>query len=392
SSGGGIRSSEDADSEGQEGRFYTWTVRQMESVLSLDEVKAVLIAAGTMTVDDSLDALTDAERDAERVLRLATRPSEFERVSVGDSEAGLLFRSALRKLSAARMQRVRPGMDDKVVTDWNGLAIAALARAGRALGEQGFVDSAVRCADFVLTGMRDEAGRLVHTYRGGGTPVPAFLDDYAFMADGLLELYQATHEPRYLREAVALTTRMIDAFWDGENGAFFQTADEAERMVVRVKPAFDGAMPSGNSVAASVLLRIGRLTDDATVIDHADRLFSALAPMIESSPGAFPHLLSAYMMRYSESYVSIVVGDTSVQGTRELIRTINETYTPVNTLVVVPVDRPARHVVSLVPAARDAVLVDGHEAAYVCSGNMCSQPVDTPQELRGLLKGRSPAG
>ncbi len=392
SDGGGIRSSEDADSEGEEGKFYTWTVNDMESLLSRDELKGLLVAGGIMGEDDSLEALSEADRGGQLVLRLTARPDRLQNLSVDGQPVGSLVRSALTKLGKGREGRVRPGMDDKIVADWNGLAVQALARAGRALGEQSYVEAAVRCAEFVLTMMRDDSGRLYHALRGDGAAVPGFLEDYAFMADGLLDLFQATQEPKYLREAMALTSQMVELFWDDENGAFFQTGRDAKAMVVRTKPYFDGAMPSGNSIAASVLVRIGRLTDDAAMIEHADRLFSALSSLVGSSPGQFPQLLSAYMMRRSDCYVSIVVGDREDRDTRELIRTIDETYTPGTILVVVPADQSASQVGALVPAARDAVPVHGHQAAYVCSGSMCSQPVDNPEDLRELLKGRSPAG
>ena len=388
---GGIYSSEDADSEGEEGRFYTWTVNQMESLLSREELKGVLVAGGMMGEDDSLEALSETDRGGQLVLRLTERPGMLQHRSVDGQQADTLLRSALDKLGKARQERVRPAMDNKIVADWNGLAVQALARAGRALGEQSYVEAAVRCAGFVRATMRDDSGRLYHALRGEGAAIPGFLEDYAFMADGLLELYQATNELNYLREAMALASQMVELFWDDEGGAFFQTGRDAEAMVVRTKPYFDGAIPSGNSIAASVLLRIGHLTDDATMIEHADRLFSALGSMMKSSPDQFPQLLSSYMMRHSDSYVSIVVGDRENPGTQRLIRTVDETYAPGNTLVVVPVDHSASQVVSLVSAARDAVPVDGHEAAYVCSGTMCSQPVDTPEELRELLKGRTPA-
>jgi len=196
---------------------------------------------------------------------------------------------------------------------------------------------------------------------------------------------------RYLREAVRLTREMVARFWDEADGAFFQAASDAERMLVRMKPAYDGAMPSGNSVAASVLVRVGRLTDDTELTAKADRLFEALASLVDGSPAEFTHLLSAYMMRHTDSYVSIVAGDPGCTDTRQLVRAVNITYAPGNMLVAAGADGPASEIAALIPAVRDAMLVSGRPSAHVCTWTSCSRPATTPDGVRELLSSRTAA-
>src|SRR5690606_3612445 len=228
------------------------------------------------------------ERDLETVARLnGIAPDELRRV-LDDSR---------RKLFEAREQRVHPGLDDKVLTSWNGLMIASLARGGRVTGEAKYVQAAARAAEFILARMT-ENGRLLRTYRQGIAHTKGYLDDYAFFVEGLLELYEATFEPRWLDEAVRLTDDMIGHFWDDEGGAFYFTADDAEPLLVRTKEIRDGAIPSGNSVALLILLRLAAMLDRADLRTRAEELMKAVAGNVEQSPFGFDRLLAGVDFYY----------------------------------------------------------------------------------------------
>jgi uncharacterized protein len=287
------------------------------------------------------------------------------------------LQAARARLLAARAKRVRPGLDDKVLTDWNGLMLAALSTGARVLGEARYRDAALRLGTFLSTTMMDAKGRLRHRYHHGRTDAHSFLDDHAYLLWGYLELHQATQDPLWLGHAVQLAGQLEGRFL-AEGGGFWQSPHDGEPLPARRKEAYDGAMPSGNGVAAWQLARLGLLTADPRWTQLALDTVAAFAARIVEHPHAFPALLCA---------VDLLVGPTKElavtdgPGHERLLEVARRSYQP--RLVVLKVTE-AVHAVA--PWTGEHADVDGQAAAYLCEDFACRQPVTEPEELERMLE------
>ncbi len=382
--GGAFCCAEDADSASGEGAYYVWTPRQMKQALEPEEWEVIRLSLGILPSADAADA-----GDENRSYVLAWRNDAAdvaEHTGVPISEVERLFIRSRAKLLAAREHREPVLLDDKVVADWNGLAIAAFARAGRALNEPAYVQAATRAADVVLTHMVDDAGVLRHTYKNGVASVPGFLEDYAAVARGLFELHQASQEVRFLTSALWLVDRMVALFQDETHGGFFQVGSHGEDMVVRVKPIYDGALPSGNSLAAHALVTAARLTERPELQAAARRLFASTSGMVTQSPGEYTSLLLAHRLHAGEFRVTVVAGEAGSEETLQLLRAAGTAYATDNYVVLMPPGAAGSEIAALLPVARDHPLFHGRSAAYVCTRSACSEPVTEPDRLRRLLQ------
>ncbi|HYZ10788.1 MAG TPA: thioredoxin domain-containing protein [Actinomycetota bacterium] len=353
---GPLLSSLDADSEGQEGRFYVW---------AWDE----LVAEVGEEVAEALGAGPEGNWEGRNVL---WRPS---------NEADLP-EEALRKLLDGRSRRVRPATDDKVLAGWNGLAISALAAAGRVLDEPRYVEAATAAAGFVLSGLRSDDGRLLRSWRDGRTSGPAYLDDHALVAAACLDLYETTFEVRWFEEARRLADDILRLFADPQGG-FFQTGEDAERLVLRPKELFDTAVPSGSSAAADVLLRLSLLTGEAELERAAVSALRRVHELMARAPTALAQALGALDRYVGPSKEVAVVGDPDDPATGALLEEVRRRYLP-NVVVAAagPNDTEAAKAVPLLEAREP---VDGRPAAYVCERFVCQRPVTEPEELAAQL-------
>ncbi|MGD8718265.1 MAG: thioredoxin domain-containing protein [Candidatus Zixiibacteriota bacterium] len=368
---GTFYAAEDADSEGEEGRYYLWTVDEIRAALPPEEAAAVISAYGVKVEGNFADEAGDGP-PGRNVLYLE-----------GPETADLA--AAREKLLAVRGERLRPHRDEKILADWNGLMIAAYAKAARAFGEATYAGSARRAADFVLRRMRDREGRLYHSRRESGDGVPAFLDDYAFLTWGLIELYEATFEVSYLASALDLAVDTWGLFWDHEAGAFHFTPAREGGLIVRKKEFYDGAVPSGNAVATVNLLRLARLTGDAVWEERAAAATRAMAGPAARSPAGTPFFLAAADWALGSSLEVVVAGDAAAPDTREMLRALGRVYLP--------------HAVVLFKAAGDDELgsyaeytktlkaINGRATAYVCRDFACRTPTNDVNELINSLKG-----
>ncbi len=357
---GGFCSSQDADSEGAEGTFYVWSWEDLVAIMGE-------AAAG------ALGALPAGNWDGTNVL---WRPP-------GSTDSGDDASAALTALETRRASRVPPATDDKVLASWNGLAIQAFAEAGRAMGEPEFVDAAIRAGDFVLANLRRPDGRLLRSWRDGRMSVPGFLDDYAAMGLACLSLYESTFELRWMREARSLADDMLRLFHDPDGGGFFQTGSDAEALVVRPKELFDNAVPSGNSMAADLLLRLSQLTGDETYEHAGVSALRVAANLMTRAPSAFGHALSALGRYLGPAWEVAIVGDPNEGSTRSLAGEVWRRFLPTTVLAVAgPDDEAAR---GLIPLLADRTLRDGRPAAYVCQHFACRMPVTEPAELAAQL-------
>jgi uncharacterized protein YyaL (SSP411 family) len=353
---GGFYSALDADSEGEEGRFYVWTPEQLEEVLG-DGAASV---AGYYGVSDS------GNFEGANILHLPGGAG-------GERPAGL--DDARRALYEARSKRVWPALDDKRLASWNALAIAALADAGAVLGRDDYLEAARGCAEFVLEQMRDGKGRLLRTYKDGRAHLNGYLEDHAFLLEALLALYEASFEPRWFEEALALAETMVERFGDPERGGFFSTSGDHEELIARRKEIGDHPIPSGNSSAALGLLRLAALTGERSYERRAEGVFRLFAAPAAGHPEAFAHLLRAFDFQLSPTREVALIGE----DTSELAATVRAELRPHLVLAA------GAEGSSTPPLLADRPALDGRPTAYVCEHFACRAPVTDVKSLSGLL-------
>jgi len=297
-----------------------------------------------------------------------------------------LIESARKKLFEKRKERVRPHKDDKILTDWNGLMIVALAKAARTLGDGAYREAAEKCAGFILRAMTDADGRLLHRYRQGEAGITAQLDDYAFMTWALLELDETTFNVNYLEKAIRMQDETIDRFWDEDEGGFFFSADSASDLIVRRKEIYDGAVPSGNSVALSNLIRIARITGDARYDDKADRLVKAFSEVARRSPANFSFFLCGVDFAVGPSHELVIAGGTD-GGAEDFLRALDGSFIP-NKVVVMRGQKDDGKITRIAGFTKACAPVDGKPTAYVCTQHACKLPVTDPSKMLELLGGK----
>ena len=388
SEAGGFYSAEDADSEGVEGKFYLWSVEVLKALLDKDEFSFLM---------KLFDIQEGGNFEIERGLNiLALRSSLEDAASVyGMPEKEIRERlSEIRtKLFAAREKRVRPYKDDKILTDWNGLMIAAYAKAAQVLGQSapgqapGDLDyslAARKAADFILANMRGPDGRLLHRYRDG-PGIQANLDDYSFMIWGLIELYEAVFDAHYLQAALDLTRIMIDHFWDNESGGFYFTPDDGERLLVRHKEIYDGAVPSGNSVAMLSLLRLSRLTGNHHYEELADKIGRAFSVRVSRQPAAYAMLMASLDFGLGPTYEVVVVGDPGAQDTLEMLKSLRSRFMPSKVVILVDSGEETPAILQLAEFTKNLSTANGSATAYVCANQTCDLPTNDAARMLDLL-------
>ncbi|PSQ80112.1 MAG: thioredoxin domain-containing protein [Bacteroidetes bacterium QS_8_68_15] len=390
---GAFFSAEDADSEGEEGTFYVWSTEEVREVLSEDAAALVIETFG-LEEEGNFREESTGERTGVNVLHPG-RPLD-EAAAASDLDDGAFFErieAAREKLFARREERPRPHRDDKVLTDWNGLMIAALANAARVFDDEGerYAEAAARAADFLLDTLRTDDGRLLHRYRKGEAGIRAHLDDYAFLSWGLTELYEATFEPKWLRAAAELADEMHERFADDEGGGYFLSApDGGEELVARQKPLQDTAMPSGNAGALWAHLRLARLTGRTDFAERADRLMKGAAAQVRRRPSGFTALLCGVALATGPAREIVVSGDPADKDTQALLRVLRRRYQPNAVTLLRPpdsADGQTPEIADVAPFTEAQRPVDGHAAAYVCENHACRRPVTTPDELDAALDG-----
>jgi len=382
---GAFYSAEDADSEGVEGLFYVWTADEIREALDEDTATLFLSTYGVTELGNYAEEAT-GHRSGHNILHLQRPLDEAaRRQGVEPTELHRRLSEARQLLLERRDGRIRPLRDDKVLTDWNGLMIAALSRAAVVLDQPRYADAARRAADFCLRELRDDEGRLLKRYRNGSAGLPAHLDDHAFLAWGLLELYEATFETRYLAESVALTDRMLDHFADDERGGFFLTADDGETLLVRTREAYDGAMPSGNSVAAANLARLARITGEPRYATAADGVFRSFSTSAERGPEHFAYLLMAADFAAGPTHEVVVAGVEGDPSTEAMLGALRRPFLPHKVVLFREGSADAPPIARIAPFTGAQRPVDGQATAYVCREQACEAPTTDVSHMLGLL-------
>jgi len=371
---GAFASAQDADSEGVEGKYYLWTWQEVMDALGPDLGRAFCLVYGIAP---------EGNWEGRNVLHLATPPEEAARQLDTDPAAleGLLAEGC-RKLLSLRRQRVPPERDDKVLVAWNGLALGALAEAAAVLGRDDWRRAAEECARFLLAELVRQ-GRLMHTWKDGVAKVPAYLDDYACLVTGLLSLHEATFDPRWLEGALRLARQMVDLFWDGREEAFFDTAADHERLVVRPRDLLDNAYPCGSSEAARALLLLATVTGDHALADVATRALRGVRELMARAPLGTGNWLCALDFYLSTPREIAVVGDPAAAETRRLLEVVYRGYLPNKVVVGL---RPAAPAPPGFPLLEGKEALGGRPTVYVCQNFACRQPTGDPESLAALLR------
>jgi hypothetical protein len=371
---GGFYTAVDADSDGREGAYYLWTPDQVRAVLAGDDARLFL---------DYYDVSDVGTFEGANVLH-AAKPAEVFARAAGMSESSLEARLAgLRaRMLAARRRRPPPATDDKVLADSTALAVSALARGRSALGDERWGRAAARAADFLLGRMRSDDG-LLHAHRAGRSHTPAFQHDYAYLVEALVDLYEATLDPRWVAEAAALADEMIERFWDAEASAFCFTPPGRTDVLVRLKRVEDGATPSGPSVAMHALSRLSRLTGRQDLARTAESALRAAAPAAAAMPQAMAAYLVALDFGLGPVREVAVAGPRGRPDTEALLAAARDGFRPRTVLAWTdPGWSGAAEAARVVPLLRDRPLVAGRAAAYVCDHFACRTPLTDPEALR----------
>jgi uncharacterized protein YyaL (SSP411 family) len=374
---GGFLSTQDADSEGEEGKFFVWTPDEIEAVLGTDRGKTFCY------VYDVSDA---GNFERHNILNLPKTISQCAKIlSRNEAELRSELNESREKLFAVRKQRIHPGLDDKVIVAWNGLMIDALAQAGATLAEPRYLAAGVKAAGFLLSQVRRDDGRLLHTWRGGVAKLDAYLDDYAALANGLVSLYEATFDERWIEEAAKLADTMLAQFVDAERGGFFYTADDHEALIARQKDLLDGATPGGNSLAATALVRLGKLTGRSDYLEAAEKTIQAAAAMLSQSPTAAGQMLIALDMLLGPTKEIVLLGDPANAITAQTLSILRKQFLP-NKVVALRKDATVEPSL-LDPLFAGKQLATEQPTLFVCENFTCQTPVSGAAaiaEARGL--------
>jgi len=371
SPGGGFYSSLDADSEGEEGKYYVWTPQQIAQVLGQQEAGLFCNVYG-ITPGGNFE-------HGRSILHLARSPAQIASgLRMDEGELRLRMASARARLLKSREQRARPGRDEKILADWNGLMISALAFGSRVLDEPRWADAARRAARLVLDRMvRD--GRLLHSFMGREARHPAYLTDHAFLLAALLDLYEATFETAWVDEARLMASRLIDRFWDERGGGFYFTARDHETLIARTREGNDGAVPAGASVAALALQRLHALTGDASLLTKAGETLRLYRDRMERFPSAFGMMLCAADQHLAGTRTIVLAGPRDDPGVRAFLQSLRESYDPNCVLALADPAVPGAE--RALPVLAGKSPVEGRSAAYVCEAGTCRAPVLSPAEL-----------
>ena len=379
---GGFYSTEDADSEGVEGKFYTWTPEQLQEVLG--EEAATTFAK----VYDVTEAGNFEHTNILNLPKTIGQQAKLLGMERQDLEEQLAAGRA--KLFAAREERIHPHKDDKVIVSWNGLMIEAMARAGAVLEEPHYVEAAAKAADFLLKELRREDGRLLHTWRHGKAKLDAYLDDYSYLANGLVALYESSFESKYLDEAIALVEVVLERFADSEGKGFYYTADDHEELIVRSKDFTDNAVPSGNAMAATALIKLGKITGRHQYLDAALGAMTVASELMQRAPTATGQMLIAVDLQIGPTYEMVLAGDLAKDDSRTALKDLRKRFLPNKVLVLAEgKEKPAEALAELLLGKS---MLGGAPTLFVCEGFTCQAPAQGLEEIEHALDELMPGG
>jgi len=379
--GGGFYSAEDADSEGEEGKFYIWTEDEIRKTLGKEKGN-LFIDVFNVQKEGNYSEEASGKQAGKNILHLRQPLSRISsQFKVPENEIEESIESARYKLFSLREKRVHPYKDDKILTDWNGLMIAALAKGAKAFNEPKYVDSARRAVDFILNRMRTSDGRLLHRYRDGEAGIQANVDDYAFLIWGLFELYEASFDTNYLKTALDLNNQLVKYFWDEKSGGFYFTPHDGEALLVRQKEIYDGAIPSGNSVAMLNLLRLGRITANSDLEERAAKIEKTFSYQLKRSPSAFTMSMSALDFGLGPSYEVVIAGKSNAKDTEAMLSALRSQFIPNKVVLFRPTEEESPDITRIAEFTKGQLTINGKATAYVCKNYICDMPTNNINKM-----------
>lgn len=382
---GGFYSAMDADTRGEEGGFYLWTRKEIEDLLPAAMFRIVAEAWHLTTAGNFIDSVT-GERTGKNILYLARDPGNLaDRIGMPGEEVDQVIASARDILHEYRKRREAPITDDKILSDWNGLMIAAFARSGRAFSDPRSLATAEKAAAFILGRMKTGNGELLHRYRNGTAGIGGMAPDYAFLIFGLTDLYMATFRPEYLSAALELQQTFDEAFWDGKNGGYFTSPADRDDLIARQKDLYDGAIPSANSVAFCNLLRLSLLTGDTSHEKKASDLAKLYTESLTRSPASSTFFLSGLSNVFGPSTEVVIAEGEDRESAREMIRFLDQGFFPF-TVVIMRTAENKDELAQIAPFTGNMEADDGKSRAYVCRQHVCSRPVTSLQDMLTLVE------
>jgi uncharacterized protein YyaL (SSP411 family) len=389
---GGFYSAEDADSldpekgKKSEGAFYLWKEEEITEILGKENA-AIFNYYFDVHAEGNAANDPQGEFTGKNILRVIHSIEETAE-KFGRSAAAIekIIQESKERLRQERSKRPRPHLDDKILTDWNGLMISSLAFGSRVLGEPRYAEAARKAADFILSQMKRKDGRLMHRFRDGETAVAGFVEDYAFFILGLVDLYEATFDAKYLKEAKFLSGEMIRLFWDKEKGGFFFSGSDTERLIIQTKEIYDGAIPSGNSAAALSLLRVARLTMNRELEKSAEATLETFSDSLSAFPSGYPFMLMALDFALGPSREIVIAGDLNSPETQRMLEAVYKPFQP-NTVVAFrpSEEEKAKEIISLAPFLKNQEALQGKTTVYVCQNHVCDIPVTDVAKLEKAL-------
>ena len=371
---GGFYSAEDADAEGVEGKFHVWTPAEVEAVLG-KETATMYCAVYDISAKGNFEGKNNPNLLLGALSQIAQDNAQTKEELLSSLE------SARQSLFNAREQRIHPHKDDKILTAWNGLMIAALAKGAQVLGSDPYLEAAEKAADFILTQLVRNDGRLLARYREGDAAYPGYLDDYAFFIWGLLELYSASGKPQYLKTALRHQEELEQLFMDEEGGGYFLTGSDAEELIFRPKESYDGALPSGNSITALNLLRLARLTGDERWEKKAEQQLLSFRPVLEEHPSGYTAFLQALQFALHPSQELILAGSLESSELPDMRQIFFSEFRPYSSVLYQEGNLP-----EIIPWTKDYPVDPSHVTAYLCQNFTCQRPVQQIEEFQILLK------
>ncbi len=379
SSEGGFYSAEDADSEGEEGKFYLWTQAEITQALSQQDAALAIKIFEVKPEGNYVEP--PKGRNGKNILHFS---APIEQLASQSNLTVDEFIERLGKIRNAlfqvRERRVHPAKDDKVLVDWNGLTIAALARASQVFGKQRYLEAAIKTAEFILQEMKTDDNLLYHRYAKGERAISGFLDDYAYFVLGLIELYEAGFNEKYLQFAVSLTRTMIGQFWDKKNGGFFLSENSNDEAVPRLKQTYDGAVPSGNSVALHNLLRLARLSGELSFENYAAKLLKTVSEEVKRQPLGHLYLLVGLEFALGPTFNVVLVGNPSDNDTIAMLAALRKNYLANFTVTIWTPEKAQAPITGVVYEK-----IDEKATAYVCRNQTCMPPTNDLQKMLQLL-------
>ncbi|MGH7800489.1 MAG: thioredoxin domain-containing protein [Thermodesulfobacteriota bacterium] len=385
SSQGGFYSAEDADSEGEEGKFYLWKEEEIRAVLGEEEVDLIIEMFNVEGGGNFSEEATGRNTDRNILHLKKSIPVIAYQLKTSEQELEQRLEAAREKLFSFREKRIHPHKDDKILTDWNGLMIAALAKGAQVFNEPKYAEAAKRASDFILKNLRKPDGRLLHRYRDGQAAVQAHVDDYAFLTWGLLELYETTFDINCLQTAIDLNRDLITHFWDDKSGGFYFTADDGENLLLRNKEIYDGAIPSGNSAAMLNLLRLDRITANSDFEEKAEKIGSAFSKTVKQFPAAHTELMVALDFGVGPSYEVVIVGDSQADDTKAMIKAIRRQFVPNKVVLLRQTEKEEPDIIRIAEFTKSQLSLDGKATAYVCLNYVCKLPTTDISKMLELL-------